>query len=299
MSSTARVVTWQRHAAVELAAGTTSAVVVPELGMLVASFVVDGFDHVARPGGLRAVREGHTTAVPLLHPWANRLSRHSYHAAGRDVSLRGLALHEDGNGLPIHGTLVGRADWEITALGRGRVEAMLRFGEHADLLESFPFPHDLRVVVTVGRRRLRVRTAVTAAETSVPVSFGWHPYWRVPGDRGTWRVGLPAVAHARLDRRGIPTGRARAEGAASVPLAEDLDDLFAFAAVREASLFGDRRLSLDLDDGYPYLQVYAPVGADFCCLEPMTAPTNALVTGDHPTVRPGETFTAGFTVRVR
>ena len=28
----------------------------------------------------------------------------------------------------------------------------------------------------------------------------------------------------------------------------------------------------------------------------MTAPTNALVSGDHPSVRPGETFSAAFTL---
>jgi hypothetical protein len=30
----------------------------------------------------------------------------------------------------------------------------------------------------------------------------------------------------------------------------------------------------------------------------MTAPTNALVTGDFPAVHPGETFSAGFTIGV-
>jgi hypothetical protein len=29
----------------------------------------------------------------------------------------------------------------------------------------------------------------------------------------------------------------------------------------------------------------------------MTAPTNALVSGDHPVVRPGESFTARFSIR--
>jgi aldose 1-epimerase len=56
-------------------------------------------------------------------------------------------------------------------------------------------------------------------------------------------------------------------------------------------------LSVLFGAGYPYAQVYAPPGAGFACLEPMTAPTNALVAGDYPVVRPGESFTARFSIR--
>ena len=60
-----------------------------------------------------------------------------------------------------------------------------------------------------------------------------------------------------------------------------------------------RELVLTTDDGYRFLQVYSPADANFCCLEPMTAPTDALITGNHPTVAAGETFVATFTARVR
>ncbi len=41
-------------------------------------------------------------------------------------------------------------------------------------------------------------------------------------------------------------------------------------------------------------QVFAPAAADFVCLEPMTAPVNALVDGGYPLVSPGKSFTAQF-----
>jgi hypothetical protein len=99
---------------------------------------------------------------------------------------------------PIRGT-TGWPESEITALGRGGLQARLDVAAHADRLRSFPFPHQVRVTVWVARRR--------------------------PHARG--RVG--------------------------------------------------RRL--------PLLQVFAP--------------TNALVSGDHPTLVPGATFAAGFTATVR
>jgi Galactose mutarotase and related enzymes len=294
---------WNRVGAVELQSGATTAVVVPALGMLVASLVVDGVEFIARPGGLGAYRAGHTTAVPLLYPWANRLARRSYRAADVAVSLRGLPLHTDANRLPIHGTMMtARPDWEVIALGAGRMRARFDFGAHSDLLASFPFPHELEVSVSVARGRLRVQTAVRASGgCAVPVSFGWHPYWRVPGSRESWTVRLPDVAHLRLDRRGIPTGASNTEARRRVPLrGQELDDLYAFSGPRRSATLegGGRRLRLDLDAGYPYLQIYAPAAGRFCCLEPMTAPTNALVTGDHRVVPAGESFTATFSARV-
>jgi galactose mutarotase-like enzyme len=50
--------------------------------------------------------------------------------------------------------------------------------------------------------------------------------------------------------------------------------------------------------GYPLAQVWVPAGRGFGALEPMTAPTNALVEGGAPVIAPGETFTARFTLTV-
>ncbi len=285
----------------EFGSADTTVVVVPELGMLVASFVVDGHEFVARPGGLAAVRSGHTAAVPLLYPWANRLSRRSYSVEGRAVSLRGLPLHTDPNGLAIHGTMVARPEWESVSVAPGQLRARFDFGAHPDLLASFPFPHVVEITVAVGPGRMRIQTSVLAGPAAVPVSFGWHPYWRVPGPRHRWQLTLPARDHLRLDRRGIPTGRAVAVAAETTALAgREFDDLFALTgASRTAVLRGSGAgLHLQLDAGYPCLQVFAPAGRNFCCLEPMTAPTNALVTGAHPVVAPGARFDASFTATV-
>ena len=40
------------------------------------------------------------------------------------------------------------------------------------------------------------------------------------------------------------------------------------------------------DEGYPYAQVYAPDDDDVIAFEPMTAPTNALVSGRNLTLLP-------------
>ena len=62
---------------------------------------------------------------------------------------------------------------------------------------------------------------------------------------------------------------------------------------------GGKRISVDLLEGYPYTQVYAPLGHDYLAFEPMTAPANALISGDGlRIVAAGDTFSAKFRFRV-
>jgi aldose 1-epimerase len=62
---------------------------------------------------------------------------------------------------------------------------------------------------------------------------------------------------------------------------------------------GGRRIEVSFLEGYRYAQVFAPPEPAVVALEPMTAPTNALVSGDGLTlVPPGGRFTASFRVAV-
>ena len=77
------------------------------------------------------------------------------------------------------------------------------------------------------------------------------------------------------------------------------DDLYQLDADRRLELSGGgRSLALELEQGYPFAQVFTPDGADSVCLEPMTAAVNALVDGSATLVDPGASFTASFSLRV-
>ena len=52
-----------------------------------------------------------------------------------------------------------------------------------------------------------------------PVTFGYHPYLRLPGvPRAAWHVELPVVRRLELDERGIPTGASEASAPIRGPL---------------------------------------------------------------------------------
>jgi aldose 1-epimerase len=282
-----------------LRAGTTEASFLPDLGMLGVSLRQGGEEVLALPGGLDAYRSGHVTGLPLLAPWANRLGGRRYEIAGVAVDLTHVDLHDDGTGLPIHGTMTAQHGWKIASTTASSLEARFDYGARPDLLRAFPFPHELVLDIEVADRRLQMATTIRATGTErVPISFGWHPYFVLPGSRGDTLLRLPACEHRLLDPRGLPTGRTEPQPEAARPLGDrSFDDLYALGDDRRLALEGaGRRVVVEMGDGYPFAQVYSPAEAPFGCLEAMTAPTNALVTGDCPLVDPGHEFTARFSI---
>ena len=296
--------------AVTLAAGELAATFLPTLGLLGTSLRHRGEELLALPGGVAGYRDRQVTGLPLLAPWANRLPSWRYRAAGVEVDLEGLDLPTDPGGLPIHGTMTAQPGWRLERLAAEADLALLEAAfDYAwpELLAAFPFPHRLAVAVAVQGASLAVATTVTATgDRPVPVAFGWHPYLRLPGaPRAAWRLLLPDRTHLELDDRGLPTGKADGEPAETDPVGDrSFDDLYALdafdpdpAARRLGLEVAGRRLWVQYGDGYGHAQVFAPPGAEFVCLEPMTGPTAALAAGTTPLVQPGDRFTARFTIR--
>jgi aldose 1-epimerase len=293
-------------AVVRLKAGELEAEYLPELGMFGAALRHRGEDVLALPGGIGAYQKGNTTGLPLLAPWANRLGAPRYTIGGVTVDIAALPLHRDPNGLPIHGTMTAQPGWDVTFAGTkddaAVVSARFDYGARPDLLEAFPFPHELATEIRLGAGRLRITTTLRATgRRHVPVAFGYHPYLRLPGlSRKGWWLDLPRCTRLVLDDTGLPTGATEPAGPIAAPLeGNDLDDLFALGARRWIALVGGgRQVTLNYESGYPFAQVYAPRGKQFACLEPMTAPTNALAEGTATTVAPGESFSARFSIAV-
>ena len=76
-----------------------------------------------------------------------------------------------------------------------------------------------------------------------------------------------------------------------------LDTFFDPGRARRAENVVRRMLG---EKGYPFAQVYAPDSDPVVCFEPMTAPTNALVTGGAalPMVQPGDEYRATFMLAI-
>jgi galactose mutarotase-like enzyme len=287
------------------------AVVVPSLAMLVCSLRHDGQELLEQRGGAaRYAATGSTMGIPLLHPWANRLAADAFTVAGRrvDLAAAGDRVHRDPAGLPIHGLLALDGPWLETAreadADRARVAGALDLDAVPALAAAFPFPHRVGVAVELRGARLTIATTLDATGPApVPVAFGHHPYLRLPGvGRDELVLGLPPHERLELDDRGLPTGRRSAGAGGSATLAgRVLDD--ALAGLEPGARFtlagAGRRIAVTFDAGYPFGQLYAPADGAFCCIEPMTAPTNALIDGTGlRMLPPRERFEGRFTIAI-
>ncbi len=294
------------------ARGGLEAVFVPEAGMICCSLRHRGEELLGQRNGLRAYVDHYSTmGIPFLHPWANRLGADRFEVGGRevDLTLPDLPLKRDGGGLPMHGLLSAAAGWRVERHleldGGGMLAASFDFGAYPHLLEAFPFPHRVEIEATLVEGSLEIATSVSAtADVAVPIAFGFHPYLRLPGvPRADWVLEAPVREHLVLDDRGLPTGEREPIAIEPGPLGErTYDDAFRAPPPGTAfSLIGpDRRLELRMDSGYPFTQIFAPADTDAVAIEPMTAPTNALLTGgpELTFVPPGETFGAAFSIQV-
>lgn len=283
-----------------------SAVYVPGAGMIATSLSDGGTELLGQRRGLDAyLSAGKTMGIPLLFPWANRLSAKTYVVDGETVTLapNAYGVRPDNNGLPIHGLLAAYPGWHVQQASDQSLTAELDFGAHPELLESFPFPHLVEVTVELRDRTLTVTTTVTpTTDKAVPLAYGYHPYLQLPDvPRPQWQIELPAMRHLVLDATGIPTGATAERPATAEPLGDTVFD-DGFDDVGEGAVFavsgGGRRLEVRFERGYPAAQVFAPAGEKVICFEPMAAPTDALRRGGYRTAKPGEPDTTVFSINV-
>jgi len=181
--------------------------------------------------------------------------------------------------------------------------------------DGYPFVLSLRVAYTLTPSGLRVRqSARNLGAVPAPYGAGFHPYLTV----GTPRIDecllrLPARTSFLVNARMIPTGRA---GVAGTPLDfrepraiggtvmdtgfTDLErDADGLARVELAAPSGRPRLSVLLDRGYPFLQVFTGDGLPnevrrrAIAIEPYTCAANAFNNGlGLRVLAPGECFSS-------
>ena len=135
--------------------------------------------------------------VPLLHPWANPLAGFSYPVAGTDVELPGdtplliaIPRPPDPWGAP------ALLRWDVLGGGRRGRRASLRARlpwDRRTRRSDLPVPHRLEYRAGLPLRAVEIAVGLTPTEDGpVPVSFGFHPYLRIPGgSRADARLSLP------------------------------------------------------------------------------------------------------------
>ncbi len=284
-------------------------VIEPDAGCVATSWRVNDREVLALPSPREEfLRSPRTGGVPLLYPYANRLRSDHFQVAGHNVDLSvDTKLKRDPTGLPIHGLLLRWSDWNLNQPSSSRLEASIRWSDHASLMAAYPFAHTLRVSWEVARNSsiatLTVTTVIEAdQDQAVAIAFGWHPYISVANPSSA-QIELPRRRPVALAASGLPilaTPKSDWIGASTEAVGQNQDSLFEIepsaGSTSIAIIDGSDRTEIRFEGGYNFLQVYSPTNASFVCAEPMTSATSALTDG--PTViASGERAQAIFQIR--
>jgi aldose 1-epimerase len=299
---------------IELRHGAQSVTVV-EVGGGIRAYTVGGVDIL---DGYDASDMCVGAKGQTLLPWPNRIEDGQYEFDGESFQLP-LTEAEAHNA--IHG-LVRWHDWAVDEQPTDASGGVTRARLTCRLYPSpgYPFTLDISNDYTLDDGGLTVRTTTrNAGPRRCPYAVGFHPYLRVPTDHIDEAVlRIPSGVRLPTNDRGIPTGREDVTGTGydfrqPRPIGDieidttyaDLDrDADGRAEVTLATPDGDRSVTLWLDQGFRYVEIFTgdtlPEAQRRCGLgvEPMTCPPNAYQTGEALLVlEPGEEVTTTWGIR--
>ena len=270
-------------------------------------------------GGVALVEPFAESVIPpgaagiVLVPWPNRVAGGRWTHAG---AAQQLDLTEPKTGNAIHGLLRNTAYRVLEREPHRVLQTATVFPQH-----GYPFLLDTTVEHELVADGLVVRHSVTndSAEAA-PVAVGAHPYLRV-GEVPTEELVLTVDAGTRFltDEKQIPVSEEAVAGTDfDLTLGRRVGDLaidHGFGgvtvgadgrSVQSLTAPDGRRVELWADGNFGYVQVFTPTAfasidgpRRAVAIEPMTAPANALNTGEGLRwLRPGERWELEWGIRL-
>jgi galactose mutarotase-like enzyme len=243
----------------------TRVLLAPQRGALVTSFSVGErellyLDPATLQDGSKNVRGG----IPVLFPSPGKLEGDAWRASGQAGQMKQ------------HGFARNLA-WAVQETrSEGAAAVTLSLDASAVTLAQFPWAFHAELTVSLEGASLRLVARVrNESQATMPFALGYHPYFRAK-DKSRIRIDTRATrAFDNVTKQTVPfTGF-------NLELPEVDVHLLDHGSTASALHFGDgSRLSLSGSPEFTHWVVWALAGKDFVCLEPWTAPGNALNTGD-------------------
>ncbi|MBV8887149.1 MAG: aldose epimerase [Chroococcidiopsidaceae cyanobacterium CP_BM_RX_35] len=258
----------QQYKTYVLSDGNAQVTVIPDRGGIITSWQVEGqkilyMDTERFKDSTLSVRGG----IPLLFPICGNLQEDTYTLDGRTYQLK---QHGFARNLPWQATNQSTEDG-------ASITVSLKSDETTQA--GYPFDFELNFIYTLRGNNLELRYRHTnLSKQPMPFATGIHPYFIV-ADKGSLIFDIPSTEY-------------KIKGGTEVyPFSgkfdfdqEEIDVAFINLTGLSANVKDrDRNLKLtvEYDDHYSTLVFWTVKGKDFYCLEPWSAPRNALNTEEH------------------
>ena len=237
---------------VELVAGTTRALIDPELGGRISSLDVRGLELLVTSGD-----DALDWGLYPMAPWAGRVRHGCFRFGGREHQL---PVNQPPHAL--HGTVYDQA-WKVDHVDETDTVLV------TELADPWPFPGRVVHRIRLTEDALDLRLEIWAHDEPFPASCGWHPWFRRRLSRGgPARVSVDAGAIWQRDPDGIPSG------ALVTPPPGPWDDCFTDLA-EPAEVVWDGAVRLTVETTCMDVVVYDELD-HAVCVEPQTGPPDAL-----------------------
>ncbi len=239
--------------------------VVPERGGIVTSWQVQDqemlyLDRERFTHPDLSVRGG----IPILFPICGNLPDNCYSQAGQSYQLKQHGFARD---LP----------WQVEASDPDQAVLTLTLESSPQTLEVYPFEFQLSFTYALqGQSLLITQRYSNRSSRPMPFSTGLHPYFCVT-DKSQLQVEIPA---SQYQEKSSPSPQPFQGFDFEL---DEIDRAFRPLSAQCSRVVDHQRqlsLQLDYDNHYSTLVFWAVKGKDFYCLEPWSAPRNALNTGE-------------------
>ena len=218
--------------------------------------------------------------IPILFPICGNLPENTYTYKGEHYTLKQHGFARD-------------LAWEVTdqQITNSFVSLTLTLNSNNQTRAVYPFDFQLAFTYNLKGNTLEIQQRYTNHSTEpMPFSTGLHPYF-FTSDKTKLEFEIPACEYQdQITKEVYPFS-------SSFDFSRDEID-FAFGQVSEKSpsvtdTGRQLKITLSYTDLYSTLVFWAIKGKDYYCLEPWSAPRNALNTGEHLThLAPGDSYDA-------
>ncbi|MBD2577037.1 aldose epimerase [Oscillatoria sp. FACHB-1406] len=260
--------------------------IVPERGGIATKWRIQGQDILyldeERFADPRASVRG---GIPILFPICGNLPGDTYTRNGKSYQLKQHGFARD---LP----------WEVRSrLTDDCAGIILALDSNARTRALYPFDFQLEFTYRLKGMTLAIEQRYTNRSKDImPFSTGLHPYFWC-ADKTQLEFEIPAT---HVEGKGVPEGKSF-NGTFDFDV--DEIDVALRPVTGSTAIVRDRRRKLQIDISYS--KIYSTLvfwtlkGKNYVCLEPWSAPRNALNTGENLTyLEPGQTCEARVELRV-
>jgi galactose mutarotase-like enzyme len=252
--------------------------VVPERGGIITSWQVQGQELLY----LDAERFSHPEltvrgGIPILFPICGNLPNNTYTDQGQVYSLKQHGFARD---LP----------WQVVdEASQDAASITLLLDSNDQTRRGYPFEFQLMFTYQLQGHTLRLRQGYTnRSDRPMPFSTGLHPYFQV-ADKNQLQFQIPATQFQDQRSQTLHPFSGQFDFAT-----DEIDVAFRPVTQQSAQVIDPQRqlrLTLEYDAAYSTLVFWTVKGKEYYCLEPWSAPRNALNTGENLiSLAPGATL---------